>query len=563
MEHEGGAVQVASRPYVLAAAALAATSAVVAMPAAPQPSQLPVRSIETRLVDADSVLNIPVNLFDDILNIPYNEVEALNTLADSDFFTGTWFVASATNIWGVDPGDTSRVEALTELLVPFTGLDAGTGGLVYDISGLMASELPANASCDAATCVPIIPADQVTGITSIDFAINFVQSLDGGEQFGLFDNWFSVPLSELLSGYTFDSSNDPGVTDPSGPVNAGFGFENGGSDPFVGGTTGADNAMPWDNLTYTLSLTQPFENFYESLLATPSTSGIDGTGIDLPSFQDIIWALQSNAAGMIVDFDPSVAGSPLCEAECDLPSSLTVPSLVEDINNLYPGNTTIATWLADYAKGTANEPTTAQIDESIANQQTGYYNLTPEQLATVDADLNAINPELPNLLTNGGIYTDPGYLAYTDATAAGQTATFDPVYGGKDEALVLQDLYTLLTNNDWNFNALNGDVLATLLDPTAAASTSSASSTASPDAATLSSELSALLGGSGNGTTASDLANLSALLGLSGASTLSTDLSALLSTLSTDISAGLSADLGTTLSTDLASILPSTLLSAF
>jgi hypothetical protein len=29
-----------------------------------------VLSIETRLVDADSVFNIPVNLFDDIVNIP-------------------------------------------------------------------------------------------------------------------------------------------------------------------------------------------------------------------------------------------------------------------------------------------------------------------------------------------------------------------------------------------------------------------------------------------------------------------------------------------------------------
>jgi hypothetical protein len=31
-----------------------------------------VLSIETRLVDADSVFNIPVNLFDDIVNIPCN-----------------------------------------------------------------------------------------------------------------------------------------------------------------------------------------------------------------------------------------------------------------------------------------------------------------------------------------------------------------------------------------------------------------------------------------------------------------------------------------------------------
>ena len=96
-------MQAASRPYVLAAAALAATSAVIAIPLAPRPVQLPVRSIETRLVDADSVLNIPVNLFDDIVNIPYNEVQALDTLADSLLDTGNWWVPSSTNIWGLGP----------------------------------------------------------------------------------------------------------------------------------------------------------------------------------------------------------------------------------------------------------------------------------------------------------------------------------------------------------------------------------------------------------------------------------------------------------------------------
>lgn len=293
-------------------------------------------------------------------------------------------------------------------------------------------------------------------------------------------------------------------------------------------------------------------------MATPSTSGIDGTGIDLPSFQDIIWALQSNAAGFLVDFDPFIEGSPECPATCDLPSSLTLPSLVQDINSFYPGNTAIQTWLTDYANGTANEPTPVQIDTSIAEYQVGDYNLTPTELATVDTDLANINPELPFLLTNAGVYTDPGYLAYTD----GASTTFGSVYGGYNPSLELQDLQTLLTNNEWNFNALAADA-GFLLDPAAAASASSASSTASPDATALPSELSALLGGSDNGSTATDLANLSALLGLSGASTISTDLSALLSTVSSDLTAAVTAELGPTLSAELASILPTALLSAF
>lgn len=94
----------ASRGYVLAAAAFAATSAVVVTPAVPRPSQVPVRHLETRLVDAESVLNIPVNLFDDIANIPYTELQGFNVLGDSLLFSGDWWVPSATNLWGTDPG---------------------------------------------------------------------------------------------------------------------------------------------------------------------------------------------------------------------------------------------------------------------------------------------------------------------------------------------------------------------------------------------------------------------------------------------------------------------------
>ena len=67
-------MQAASRPYALAAAALAAVSAVVVTPVVARQLPLAVRSMETKLIDAD-VSNIPVNLFDDILNIPYNELE--------------------------------------------------------------------------------------------------------------------------------------------------------------------------------------------------------------------------------------------------------------------------------------------------------------------------------------------------------------------------------------------------------------------------------------------------------------------------------------------------------
>jgi hypothetical protein len=524
-------VQAASRPYVLAGAVLAATSAIAVTPLAPRPFHLPVLSIETRLVD-DSILNIPVNLFDDIMNIPYNEIQALDVTAGSEFFTGTWWVPSSTNLWGIDPGDTTHVALVTDLFAPFPALDQGVGGLQYEIDGLLAAELPVSASCDASTCAPMIPPEVITGSTNIDRFIGFLETISGQTQFGLYDNWFKVPLSDLFSGYTFNSANDPGAVNPSGVAYPGFGFPDGSGNPFLGGT-GAGGAMPWDGTTYTLNPLQPFVNFYDSLLQTPSTSGFAGTGIEIPTLTDFTQALQNLAAGTIIDFDTFTAGAAFCPASCDIPESVTIPALVQDIENLDPSNTTIQTWLTDYAANpsTVNEPTADQINSSIALVQTGMYNLTPDQLATVDADLASINPELPALLTNAGVYIDPAYLAYTG------TGPLDAVYGGHDLNLVGQDLLTLLTNNETNYSALtNLDTLRTLAFPLSAG----ASSGSAVDPAALSTDLSALLASLGDPSAgALDPAGLSA------------DLSALLSSLST------------TLASDLGTQLPSLLTSMF
>ena len=531
-------MQAASGRYLLAAAALAATSAVVAVPLASRPSQLPIRSIETRLVDAGSVLNIPINLFDDILNIPANEITALNATAGSEFFTGSWWVPGPTNIWGIDPGDPTHVALVTDLLAPFPGLNDGVGGLQYQIDGLLAAELPVSASCDAMTCAPITPPPVITGDTSYDRAIEFLQTIDGQQSFGLFDNWFKVPLSDLFSGYTFNSSNDPGIVDPSG---AAFldGFVNSNGNPFVG-ATGPGDTMPWDGVTYTLNPLQPFVNFYDSLLQTPS-GGIAGTGIDIPTFTDITQAFQNLAAGTIIDFDPFTAGSPACPATCDIPASLQIPGLVQDIENLDPTNTTIQTWLTDFAADptSVNEPSQSEINAAVALLQTGSYNFSPTELAQVDQALANINPELPALLTNGGILTDPNYLTYlTDPSSVTNptTGVLESVYGGYDPNLGLADLLTLLQ-----------DAGSNPVDPT------------------LLTDLNTVL------TDTSFPGDPSALAALFGAAatdpTLSTDLSTLLASMGTtagsDLLSQLTAELSAQITADLATVLPSSILSLF
>ena len=453
-------MQAASRAYVLAAAAVAATSAVVLTPAAPKASHLPVRSMETRLVD---FTDVPINLFDDVVNIPFNEVQGIDVFANSLLFSGDWWVPSATNIWGTDPGDLGHYMGLLDMALPFapqiSGLDQpeidptadanGTAGLAQQIALLAAAELPTSTSCDAQTCAPMTPSEVITGNTGYDRDIGFFEALAGnaqnstGQPFDLFSNWLQVPLSDLTNGFTFTPANDPGLIDPSpdlGPnapgVTGSLGFD---------GTTGVDGSgtgdyMPWAGDTFKLNLFGPFENFYNSLFTAP-TGGIDGSGVEIPTGTQILDAFQNITAGSIVAFDPYVAGSPACPGVCDLPANESQLGLLQGVLAWDPTNTSLSNYVTEFAANMENNATQNEINDAIALLQTGTYNFSPTELAQVDTALGNINPELPALFTNDGIITDPAYEAYTG------TGPLDAVYGGYDPNLVGTDLVTLFQDS--------------------------------------------------------------------------------------------------------------------
>ena len=278
------------RQYALVGAVLAATGIAAAAPLVPRSSQLRVLSTQVRLLDSDSVLNIPVNLFDDIVNIPANEVQGLDTAAGSLFFNDNIFVVGAANLFGIDPGDPTHVAAIDSLFAPFPALTDGYGGLNYEITGVLASELPTSLSCAVTTCYPIVPPDVVTGITGIDRELGFAQALSD-PNFGLFRNWFRgsahrsrQPVDRVLlrprrrrqhrqraglSGFGFDNQPDGnyflgGTVDPVTGAPA--------YDPTTGGLDPNATEVPWAGHTFTLNLLQPLDNFYNSLLATPSTA---------------------------------------------------------------------------------------------------------------------------------------------------------------------------------------------------------------------------------------------------------------------------------------------------
>ena len=200
-------MHVAGRPSAMAGAVLAATSLVAATPiatrVATETAQRVARSFETNLVDS-SIFNIPFNLFQEIVNVPSSEVDAVTYAAQSLFNSGPWFVVSATNLWGVDPGDPSHFMSVMNFLVPFEGLSGINapetdfdGGLGQQLWGLVAATLPTSAGCDAMDCLPVSPTSPVTGIAGVDWLIHLNDILTGEREFPLFDNWFKVGLDEF------------------------------------------------------------------------------------------------------------------------------------------------------------------------------------------------------------------------------------------------------------------------------------------------------------------------------------------------------------------------------
>lgn len=426
-------MQTVSRPYVMAAAALAATGMVAITPLASKAQEIAasasVVSMATKLVTAEeSLLNVPLNLFYDLVNIPANELYATQFFTDNLFMAGPWFVVGPTNLWGVDPGDPTHFMSVINFLFPFTalnGMDAPetdfTGGLGQQVWGFVASELPTNASCDEGACLPFEPASPVTGISGVDFYEWLGAVASGQEKFGLFDNWFD-PKYGPDGTYTFDPSN-PGSVDPTayspggdgllpkgtevatgqvhpfegwsgistaGQVNGTGGLLDGQGIPGTGAAApdGSGYYMPWSGDTYHFEPWQPFTNFFNSLMAAPSTTGLDGTGIDpiYGNSTEIAQTLQAFEAGLLF-FDPVTPGSPFCPGDCSavVANGMDYPALIKDINNMTPGgNPVINEWLADYTgtavngvqpnpDGGANVPSENTIEQSIALLQNHNY----------------------------------------------------------------------------------------------------------------------------------------------------------------------------------------------
>jgi hypothetical protein len=302
-----------------------------------------------------------VNLLIDLINIPHNEVRALDYTAKAFLFSGPWLVVGPTNVWGVDPGDPPKFMSVVNMLVPFPAL-SGIDLDEFDQSGLSqqswffaATQLPTSVHCDDEGCMPTVPTVPITGIAIIDSTIWAFAILTGQVKFPLFDNLFKVPISDLTSGFTF-GPDWPGRVSPAGVIYPMFGFAGTTVDPVTG-----EHVVPWDGMTFTLDPSKPFNNYFEHLMADPATNPIM-----LPDLEQFGRALQSFAAAMVVAFWPFTPGSFLCPGDCSfVPAALDYPGIVKSIGDLWPGNPVIDEWLNAYENGTANVPTAEQVELAI------------------------------------------------------------------------------------------------------------------------------------------------------------------------------------------------------
>jgi hypothetical protein len=193
----------AVHPYVTAGVALVGASVISVTPIAPsQPDMRVANPAVSLAAAASSIANVPANLFNAILNIPADEIQAMDNLANAMIQTGSWQVWGPTNVFGFDAADPPKLKAFIDLLLPFPALSSVLGD---QLSVWAQANLPMNAGCAALPGACPDPA-------------------------ALLNSMFQVSLLQLYSGYTFPEvvnpfdGTDPGWSgdhvqlDPFGPV---------------------------------------------------------------------------------------------------------------------------------------------------------------------------------------------------------------------------------------------------------------------------------------------------------------------------------------------------------
>ena len=234
-------------------------------------------------------MNIPINLIQDIINIPYNAVQGINTLGQSLLFTGTWLLASSTNVWGTDPADPGHYYGLADLF-PFP---AFSNSLAAQITGLAAVLLPINSGCNNVDC------PNSSALIAGYFQPARIWSL-------------------LTAGtYTFDATpvaNPDGTTLPpeglwnfGGPITWGADYGHPEWDTTTDPATG-EPVVPWAGTTFTSNPLAPFSDYLTHLMSDPTSPE---NAIKFPTLQQIATAVWNLVQRAVCRLLPVLSGQPL------------------------------------------------------------------------------------------------------------------------------------------------------------------------------------------------------------------------------------------------------------
>jgi hypothetical protein len=493
-----------------------------------------------------SLLNIPYNLFADVVNIPFYEAEALqeyayalgpagttggvagwvpswfdtNTLGD--FYTaggtGSWYGESIGNTWGWDDGNWPQLDAILHFLLPFEF----TNSLAQQVETFADGEFidGAHLGCEFECANPL----------------------------GYLAGWLhgDTPLASLLSGTTLPTTltdtvpfNPPGIPNMFPPTV---------SVPTIDNLTGTEGTGAiWSGLQAQLNLLDPLQAIAGNLTASPSSDPIQ-----FPNIGDVFTNGVKLVEDMFNDFNPFQTGSFLywgAPVDYSIPSA--IGGTITDFTGI-PNQWSLLNLGAEPVGGYTSTP--ASLPSGLAE---GLQFLLNGNGGTYGSGLlGYLNPEtyLQALNNDIGILTNPnnllaalplvGYLGLGDnvtgAIAPGSLlGTFAPgFFTGPFDAS------SLLTSFD------PASLLGGAVDPSTLTTDLSGLLGGALDPSMLTTDLSGLLGGALDPSTLTT--DLSGLLG--GAldpSTLTTDLSGLLPGVGTD----LASLLGTNLATDLSSVL--------
>ena len=318
--------------------------------------------------------NIPYNVFADIVNIPYNEINAIGIYADAlgpanqiEYVmnpatgallevapntpligslagdiplgisgTGSWWMESLGNTWGWDDGNFGQLLGIANMLVPFPQFETP---FAEELQLLLQAEIVDG------------------GKVGCEF--------ECADVLGYLGNWFKVPLTQLLSGYTY-----PTVLQGD-----------------VGNPTGVDAI--WSGQHVTLNPLLPFESLAANLTGSPANNPIM-----LPDLGTAITNIVKLSVDLnYQDFNPLVEGSFLYWGA---PTLYSVPAGLGGIVQSLTGIPNQFGFPADQPLGA--EPTwgpTASLPQLVTGLPQGFEYLLNGDGGTAGAGLlGYLNPEI-------------------------------------------------------------------------------------------------------------------------------------------------------------------------